>query len=347
MIDGLTDRNIAGATRLRGSVLIADGEAAGRRIIANALSESGIASIGAATHQAALELLWADRSINAIIAASRLPGGSGVRLIDAARAALGRDFVAIILTSADSVSGYSCFGRGDLAPMVGAVISGLGDIVDCHPHRGDRPVPARSVDTTPGTLFECLAVAAEHKDNETGRHNRRLGLYTRILAEALGWPPERQATIEMAAKLHDIGKIGIPDHILFKRGELSEEEKLVMQRHTVIGHTILSAASNPLLACAASIAQHHHERWCGNGYPHGLKGNEIPIEARVTAICDVYDALRSERPYKSPLPHRETLAIILTGDERTQTSHFDPAILAMIPAVEAAFEAVFATMTGP
>ena len=181
---------------------------------------------------------------------------------------------------------------------------------------------------------------------KSGRHNRRIGIYAKVLAEALGWPPEQQAMIEIAATLHDIGKIGIPDSILFKPGRLTAEEMLVMQRHTLIGHTILSAARNPLLACAARIAQHHHQRYSGDGYPHPLTGEDIPIEARVTAICDVYDALRSERPYKPPLPHKEAIAILLNGDERTRPCHFDPALLSLLSKVEASFEAIFATMTG-
>ncbi len=231
--------------------------------------------------------------------------------------------------------------------VVGAATDGLAKVAARRPPGpGTEAAPPLPLEAAPETLFECLAVAAEHKDNETGRHNRRIGLYAKVVANALGWSRERQAVIEIAATLHDIGKIGIPDNILFKPGDLTEAEKLVMQRHTTIGYTILSAARDPLLACAASIAQYHHEQWCGGGYPHGLTGRDIPVEARVTTICDVYDALRSERPYKSPLSHQDALAIILTGDGRTHTSHFDPEMLAVMPDVEASFERIFAVMTG-
>jgi len=348
MVDGLICSERADRCRQRGRVLVAEGDPVSRGLIVNALMRAGVSSVEAATHQIALERLWTDPFIDVIIAALRLPGGSGTRLVDAAHAALGRDFEAIILAPPGAVIGYSSIEGANVMTVVHAATNGLDEVAARRLRGGGARVALPpSLEAVPETLFECLAVAAEHKDNETGRHNRRIGLYAKVVVEVLGWSPERQAVIEIAATLHDIGKIGIPDSILFKPGSLTEDEVQVMQRHTIIGHTILSAARNPLLACAASIAQHHHEQWCGGGYPHGLSGRDIPVEARVVTICDVYDALRSERPYKSARSHQEALSVILAGDDRTHISHFDPEMLALMTVVEASFERIFAAMTGP
>ena len=347
MIEVILDRELAKQTSPRGRVLVAESDPGSRRRISHALRVAGIAFVEAPTHRDALEQLWADQSIDVIVAACQLFGGSGPRLIDAAHAALGRDFEAFILAPPGNPFGYSSVDESEIGTIVRTVADRLDDVAIRRSRRATAAAaPPLPLDAAPETLFECLAVAAEHKDNDTGLHNRRIGLYAKVMAEALGWSPDRQVIIEIAATLHDIGKIGIPDNILFKPGALTADETLVMQRHTTIGHTILSAASNPLLAYAARIAHHHHERWSGGGYPHGLAGRDIPAEARVTTICDVYDALRSERPYKSAFSHRKALSIILTGDDRTHTSHFDPQMLAVIPVVEASFERIFDGMTG-
>ncbi|MGE6193082.1 HD domain-containing phosphohydrolase [Stutzerimonas stutzeri] len=172
-----------------------------------------------------------------------------------------------------------------------------------------------------------LSRAAQYKDDETGQHIIRIGESAALIAAALGQPAEWVERIRLAAPMHDVGKIGIPDHILLKPGTLTDLERKIMQRHTQIGHAILrDGEESPLLEMAAEIALYHHERWDGTGYPHGLKGEQIPLAARVVALCDVYDALRSPRPYKEPWSKERAQAYI-----REQAGlYFDPTLVEVL-----------------
>lgn len=152
-----------------------------------------------------------------------------------------------------------------------------------------------------------LLAAAGSRDEETGAHVRRIGLYSEVIATALGWQSSRAADIRVAAPMHDIGKIGIPDSILLKPGRLTEEECRLMQQHTVIGASMLEGSDIPLLVMGREIALCHHEKVDGSGYPHRLKGDQIPIAARIVAIVDVYDAMVSRRVYKEPIPEPNVL----------------------------------------
>ena len=191
-----------------------------------------------------------------------------------------------------------------------------------------------------------LAKAAEHRDNETGNHVIRVGCMSRIIAETLGMDRDFVETLFVAAPLHDIGKIGIPDSILTKPGPLNQEEWEAMQQHCRIGARIIqddtqaetafeqwmgrshgirgTVADNPILQTAANIALVHHEKWDGSGYPQRLAGEAIPIEGRIVAVADVFDALTSHRPYKAPYSEAAALRIM----EDTARSHFDPCVYA-------------------
>ena len=199
----------------------------------------------------------------------------------------------------------------------------------------------KEVDLARYEALEALALAAEHRDDDTGAHIRRIGAFAEILANGLGWPRRELEKIKHAAVLHDVGKIGIADSILLKEGSLTEAEAEAMREHTTIGYRILSKAQSELMECAAHIALCHHERWDGSGYPGGRVGNEIPLEARMVAICDVYDALRSARPYKPPVGHAKAVEIILDGDGRTLPTHFDPELLTIFATHEIQFRAVY------
>ncbi len=169
-------------------------------------------------------------------------------------------------------------------------------------------------------IVQCLGLAAEYKDNETGLHVIRMSYYAVIIARAIGLDEEQVEDLLHASPMHDIGKIGIPDHILQKPGRLDPEEWAVMREHPVIGARIIGQHAKGLLRMAYDIALTHHEKWDGSGYPRGLAGEDIPLVGRIVAIADVFDALTAERPYKKAWPLNEALAYI-----REQSGkHFDP-----------------------
>ena len=165
-----------------------------------------------------------------------------------------------------------------------------------------------------------LVSASRYRDEGTGAHIKRTGLYSELFAEVLGWPVGRREDIRMAAPMHDVGKIGIPDTILQKPGKLTREEFGVMKTHTVIGAKMLAGSESSVLQMAQEIALCHHERWDGGGYPRGLAESAIPETARIIALVDVYDALTHDRVYRAALPETEALAIM----ERGRGNHFDP-----------------------
>jgi|GEM_PF-1745664 len=172
-------------------------------------------------------------------------------------------------------------------------------------------------------LLRRLSVAAEYRDDATAAHNQRIGEAARMVGLRLGLDEARCELLRHAATLHDVGKIGVPDAILRKPGALDPEERRQMERHVEIGAQILESADDSLLRMARDIAMTHHERWDGSGYPHGLAGTEIPIEGRIVAVCDVFDALVNERSYKPAWPHETAVAEIA----RLSGSHFDPAVV--------------------
>lgn len=171
--------------------------------------------------------------------------------------------------------------------------------------------------------LKLLGRASEFRDDITGMHTQRVGQLSGQIAERIGLPGEQIELIRMAAPLHDIGKIGIPDHILLKPGRFEPDEFEQMKQHTSIGANILKGSSFDVLRTAELITRSHHEKWDGSGYPQGLKGEEIPIEARIVALADFYDALTHDRPYKKAWPVEDALAEV----EKQSGCHFDPRIV--------------------
>jgi putative two-component system response regulator len=181
----------------------------------------------------------------------------------------------------------------------------------------------RQRDKAQKEMLARLAAAGEARDDDTGRHTQRVGRLAARVASAIGLSPKRVGIIRQAAPLHDIGKIGVPDAVLLKPGKLTSEEYEIMKRHTIIGARILADGHCDFVRVAGLIARSHHERWDGSGYPDGLAGEAIPIEARIVGLVDVYDALTHDRPYRPAWDEARVLDHIAAERGR----HFDPALV--------------------
>ena len=205
------------------------------------------------------------------------------------------------------------------------------------------------LELTQEVTIESMGTLAEYRDPETGGHIKRTQYYVKLLAGQLRRHPKftnlfDATTIDLlykSAPLHDIGKVGVPDHILLKPGKLTTEEFEEMKKHTIYGRDAIAASekklgANSFLRHARIIAESHHEKWDGTGYPHGQRGDAIPVQGRLMAIADVYDALISKRVYKPPFPHTKAVTIITQG----KGSHFDPDMVDAFLALEEVFRNV-------
>jgi len=204
-------------------------------------------------------------------------------------------------------------------------------------------VRTRALTKTRDAVIFGLAKLSESRDSDTGEHLERISAYVTLLAQHLSaFVPVDKHLIDdigLASSLHDIGKVGVPDQVLLKSGRLTPDERAIIEVHPHVGHECLQALEHQLgednfLSLASEICACHHEKWDGTGYPNGLAGTEIPLSARIVAIADVYDALRSRRPYKEPMTHTAARTIIQEG----QGSHFDPDIVDAFLVAEQEFE---------
>jgi len=179
-----------------------------------------------------------------------------------------------------------------------------------HAGRLEELVLERTIELEAARLdaLERLASAAEYRDHATGRHAQRVGLLAALLGERLGLDADAVELLSRAAPLHDVGKIGIPDHILLKPGRLTDDEFSQMKVHVEVGSRLLSQGRSRLIVMAERIATYHHERWDGSGYPRGLRGDDIPLVGQIVAVADVFDTLIHERPYKHAWPLAEAVA---------------------------------------
>jgi putative two-component system response regulator len=174
-------------------------------------------------------------------------------------------------------------------------------------------------------VIQRLGRASEYKDNETGLHVMRMSHYSQVLALAYGFSESLAEELLHAAPMHDLGKIGIPDEIMLKPGKLTAAEFEIMKTHPLIGAEIIGECDSSLLSLAKEVALNHHEKWDGTGYPHGLKGEKIPIAARIVALADVFDALTTKRPYKEAWPLDKTLAYL----KAQSGHHFEPKLVSL------------------
>jgi putative two-component system response regulator len=199
--------------------------------------------------------------------------------------------------------------------------------------RAQRMVQEGHLDT-----IRRLTVAAEYKDHDTAGHIERIGRYSQVVGQAMHLSPGLVDLMLHAAPMHDVGKLGIPDNILLKAGPLDVEERRIMNTHTTIGAQILAGSTSPVIQMGERVALAHHEKWNGQGYPNGLAGEEIPIEARICAVVDFFDALAMDRPYRKAVPKDEVVRMILAS----AGTHFDPSVVEIFVDVRADIEEIHA-----
>ncbi len=219
--------------------------------------------------------------------------------------------------------------------LVSGVYSAEGKLTSVVGLPTDMTVSRELAERSRVQLYQTIADLAELRDDDTGNHIRRVGLFAKLMARDYGMNQKYCDDIEVFAPLHDIGKVGILDSILRAPRKLSPEEFEVMKTHTILGHNIIKGKEE--FGMAAAIIMGHHEKWDGSGYPRGLAGEDIPLSARIAAVADVYDALRSKRSYKRPWPHEEAVAYIQAGSG----SHFDPDLVRIFAKLQSRFKAIY------
>jgi putative two-component system response regulator len=331
---------------LRPTILVVDDETYVRELLVRWLCDAGYECIEARSRDEA----WAHLQSGEIGLATldiSMPGGSGLELLKRVNDRQ-LDTAVIMLTGEgtaatviESLTGGACgylikpVDRDELLFQVRRGLERRSLIID---KRNYTLQLERRVREQTGELRRAceetihhLVAACTYRDVETGAHVRRTGLLSEALALAAGWGAIAAEHMRLAAPMHDIGKIAIPDAILQKPGRLTPQEFEIMKQHTVIGAEILTGSDSAILQLAQTIALCHHEKWNGRGYPAGLAGADIPEAARIVAVVDVYDALTHGRIYRPPLSHAEALAIMV----EKSGSHFDPGLLelflAMLP----------------
>jgi putative two-component system response regulator len=319
-------------------VLVVDDEPYVREILRRWLEEEGYQCAQAANAEEALEALRAD-DYHLLISDIRMPGLSGLELLVRIRAQL-PDVAVIMVTAVDDRStavtalelgayGYVIkpFGRNEvLINIANALERRRLDLAGRdYQQLLEEEVRQRTaeIQRREEEISLRLISAAAFRNEETGSHIHRMGLYAELLASALTWRREEIEAIRLAAPMHDVGKIGIPDTILLKPGELTMKEFQIIKTHTQIGAHILEGSRIPLLSLAKEIALSHHEKWDGSGYPRGLQGDSIPASGRLVAVVDVYDALVHDRVYRPALTESEAVGIMRDG----RGSHLDPRFL--------------------
>ena len=321
------------------TILVVDDEAANLELFARILSAAGYRSVLLEQDPAvALNLLSLGDPIDLVVLDMHMPKVDGITFLRRLEALHLTLRVPVIVVTGDPQTKLTALDAGAddfLTRPIDRVEVGLRvrnllrtrALQRTHADRADllgELVRERTADleTSRQETLDALGRAAEYRDDDTHEHTQRVGENSARLASAVGFDATRAEVLRLAAPLHDVGKIGIPDSVLLKRGPLTPEEFALVKAHTTIGAAILGNSDSAVLRLAETIALAHHERWDGNGYA-GLKGVEIPIEARVVSVVDVFDALTHERPYKPPWSIERTREELLAQ----RGLHFDPEIL--------------------
>jgi putative two-component system response regulator len=325
-------------------ILVVDDDDISRTVIKKVLASDFHEVILASDGQEAIQVLR-DQDIQLVISDWNMPGIDGIQLCKSLRANSSLGYIYIIIIT----------GRHSKEDLLTGLAAGADDLITKPFEPTELLLRIRnaerilSLETTALTLFS-MAKLAESKDTDTGNHLERIRAYTRVLAEEITHDPsftnENLSSrfpklMYDTSPLHDIGKVGIPDYVLLKPGSLSDQEWDIMKRHAQIGGETLDAVlkkfpNAEFLRIARDIAWFHHERWDGSGYPRGLKGEEIPLCARIIALADVYDALTMKRVYKSALSHEVARGIITEGSGK----HFDPRVVQAFLRIEQEFVAI-------
>ncbi len=327
-------------------ILIVDDEEVIRRLLCQELSTEGYQCQEAGNAEQALDKLK-NNTTALVILDIKMPGKSGIELLPEIKASYPDTAVVMATATIDTNTAIQCMKQGaydyltkpfDMEEVIISVGRALEkrrlelENKDYQQHL-EQMVETRTAELRQAiektklasleTIFR-LARAAEYRDEETGDHIKRMSHYAVILARKIGLSHETVEVILYAAPMHDIGKIGVPDHILLKPGKLNPDEWVIMKQHTIIGGSIVADSDAGFIKEAEVIASTHHEKWDGSGYPNGLKGAKIPLAGRIASVADVFDALTSRRPYRmEAYPAGIAFDIIREG----RGNHFDPKLV--------------------
>lgn len=345
-----------------GKIMIVDDEIANVLIVKKHLERAGYQSFETTTDASATMAMLSRTRPDVLLLDINMPEISGIEILRQIRALEQSHQLPVLVLTAntDDDVKWTCLELGatdfllkpvdamELVPRVRNALFNKSYRDQLQNHAAELEIKVqqrtRELENSRREAIFCLARAAELRDNDTGNHVIRVGRFAGIIAKQLGCPDWFVHDIQVAAQLHDVGKIAIPDSILLKPGKLEPEEFEIIQDHVKLGHQIIKPHmhsdademrkhvdtgaemlrdGSSLMRLAASIAQTHHEKFDGTGYPIGLAGDDIPLEGRITAVADVYDALSAERPYKKALPREKCFAILEEGKGK----HFDPDVL--------------------
>ena len=322
--------------------MIVDDQEANVLLLERMLQSAGFTNVVSTSDPAEVEDLYTGFRPDLLLLDLHMPKLDGFAVMEKLKAGLGNDYLPILVLTADSTretrlkaleAGAKDFLTKPLDPL--EVMNRIRNLLEVRLLYEDlrnqnvileEKVRERTQELKDTRLevIHRLGRAAEFRDEGTGLHLMRISRFSVCLSKAVGLPGDTTDLLYSASPMHDIGKIGIPDRILFKKGKLDEEEWAIMRTHTTIGADLLSGHDSPLMKTAAQIALTHHERWDGGGYPNGLRGEDIPMEGRIVALCDVFDALISQRPYKEKWPLGQAVMNI----EAESGGAFDPYLVA-------------------
>jgi len=333
--------NTSNKDQLRAKILIVDDEPGNILVLKRMLAAVGYQNVRSTTDGKEVADIYRSFCPDLILLDIKMPGCDGFEVMKELKKLKGDDYLPILILTAQRdgdtrlralESGAKDFVNKPFeATEILARIGNMLEVRLLHNQLRDynntleMKVSERTqeLEKTRMEVIHRLGQAAEFRDNETGMHVIRMSRFSQRLAQQLGLTDDECELILNASPMHDIGKIGIPDYILLKPGKLTSEEWEIMKTHVEIGAQLLSGSHSRLMKMAETIAMTHQERWDGSGYPKGLKGEEIPLEGRVVAVADVFDALTSERPYKKAWSVKEASDEILNNSK----IHFDPRIV--------------------